>query len=130
MKKTFTFLAIATLFTSAAFAQNNGRYDDNGNGYGREVVVNTPGRGYGYDDRGGRGFGEREKDMQIARISHDYHERIENVRDDFFMRWSKKQRIIENLQNQRDHEIHEVMERYYRGGYGQREHQDHDRRNW
>lgn len=132
MKKTFTILTIATLFTSAAFAQYNGRHNDNGNG--RDVVViNTPGRGYGYDDRGGRDFREREKNMQVARINHEYNERIEDVRNNFFMRWSKKQRIIESLQDRRDHEIHEVIERYYRGGWGQRDrdyHGDHDRRNW
>lgn len=129
MKKTFTFLAIATLFTSAAFAQYNGRHDDNGNGYGRNVVINAPGRGYGYDDRGGN-FGEREKDMQITRINYQYNERIESVRNNFFMRWSKKQRIIESLQCQRDQEIHGVMEKFYHGGYQHRDHDDRDRRNW
>ena len=68
--------------------------------------------------------------MQIARINHEYNERIESVKNNFFMRWGKKQRIIESLQYQRDQEIHGVMERFYHSGYHHWGHDDHDRRNW
>ena len=135
MKKTFTLLATAVLFTSAAFAQYNGRSRDNGYGNNNphDVVINNPDRGYGYDDRGGRDFYEREKNMQIARINHEYNERIESVRNNFFMRWHKKQRIIESLQVQRDEEIRLVFEKYRHHEYRHRDnddYDDHDRRNW
>jgi Ni/Co efflux regulator RcnB len=75
MKKTFTILAVATVLTSAAFAQydgnrrNDNKYDNNNS---HDVVVNNfPTRGNGYNDRGDSYFSEREKDIQIAQINQE-----------------------------------------------------------
>ncbi len=137
MKKTFTLLATAVLFTLEAFAQYNDRQNNYVYGNSRDVVISNPGCGISNDDRGRRDFGEREKDMRIARINHEYNERIESVRNNFFMRWHKKQRRIESLQVQRDEEIRLVFEKYRHHEYRHRDHDDrdrdhydHDRRNW
>jgi hypothetical protein len=130
MKRTFTILAAVMLFTTAASAQY--RSDRSGdNGYDNTIGMNTPDRGDGYGNRGRNYyFPEREKDMQIARINHEYHERIEGVRFNYFMPRFKKQRVIEALQYQRDRDIHEVMENFYGRGRYHRDHDDHSRRNW
>jgi hypothetical protein len=128
MKKTFTILAAVIFFTTAASAQyRRDRYDDKG--YDNTVGMNTRENGYG--DRGRNYyFSEREKDMQIARINHEYHERMEAVRFNFYMSRFRKARIIEGLQFKRDREIHEVMENFYGRGRYHRDHDDDDRRNW
>jgi len=147
MKKTFTFLAAAVLMTTAALAQNNNhndddygkasnqRYDNHGNNNPRDIVMNND-RDWRDGDRGRRSyyFAEREKDMQIAQINHAYNDRIQSVRNKFFMGRYQKERIIASLQFQRENEIRSVMERFYRSGnqYGHRDNRydDHDRRDW
>jgi hypothetical protein len=130
MKKTFTILAAVMCIATAASAQYRGDRSG-GNGYDNTVGMNTNDRGNGYGDRGRNYyFSEREKDMQIARINHEYHERMQAVRFNFFMSRFKKQRIMEGLQFKRDREIHNVMENFYGRGRYHRDHDDHDRRNW
>jgi hypothetical protein len=133
MKKTFTILAVATLFTSAAFAQydgnrrNDNKYDNNNS---HDVVVNSfPTRGGGYNDKGVRYFSEREKDMQIAQINREYNYKIQSVKNQFFMSRFQKSRKIDALNFQRDREIHSVIEKFNHQGYNKKGH-DRDRNNW
>ncbi len=166
MKKSFTLLATVVLLSSAAFAQyggnhqgNNGNgnngYGNNGNSNGNNGYGNN---GYGnntpdprdvvvYDNRrgnngGGYYFSERDKDIQIAQINRNYYGRMESVRNRFFMPRFKKERIIAELQFQRDQEVRSVYDRFnsrnnagnqrgYQFNNHDRDHDhDHDRRNW
>jgi hypothetical protein len=133
MKKTFTILAVATLLTSAAFAQydgsrrNDNKYDNNNS---HDVVVNNfPTRGSGYNDRGDRYFSEREKDMQIAQINQEYNYKIQSVRNQFFMGRYQKKRRIDALNFQRKQEIFSVVEKFNHQAYNKRGH-GRDRNNW
>ena len=141
MKKTFTFLAVAFLMTSAAFAQynnnqpGNNNYGNNNygnNSYGNnQVVVAADHRGNW--DNGHHFFGEREKNMQIDRINYVYDKKIEHVENAFFMGRHKKDCKIAELQSQRDYEIGCVVAKFNerKVHFDQDDnHYDHDRRNW
>lgn len=137
MKKTFTLLATVALMTSAAFAQNNGNHrgDNYGNDNHRDIAINNNrDRGDDYNDRGTYYFTEREKDMQIAQINREYYNKIQSVRNKFFMGRYQKERMITSLQFQRDEEVHSVMAKFNRreNHYDQRDsrYRDHDNRNW
>ena len=68
--------------------------------------------------------------MQINQVNREYDYKIQSVKSRYFMSWYQKKRIINNLEAQRDNEIHEVMHRFLSpknkfGDYGRK-----DRRNW
>ena len=149
MKNFFTLL-LATAMLSTAFAQYGERgqrdndkendvyvpndnqgcgkhdddYDRDNKGYGRND------NGYGRNDKGyGRGtyvFTVREKNMQIARINREYDYKIQSVKNRFGIGWHQKNRIINNLENQRDEEIFQVIRKFksHRNKF-----RDYDRRN-
>ena len=138
MKKTCTLLAAIVLITTAAVAQNNNRNQrDNNyeNGNPHDVAINdNHNRGRGYDDRGSRYFYERERDMRIAEINREYNNRIQSVRNKFFMNQHQKERIINSLQFQREKEIRSVTakfnQREYRYDKKDGRFNDHDKKNW
>jgi len=122
MKKIFTLLFAAALFTTA-HAQNGNRDNkqnnqrDNQNGYGKDVAVND--NRYDKNDRGdyGKFSMERKREMQIAQINREYDTKIQRVKSDFFMRRFEKQREIRFLEEQRYREIKRVSAQYGRNGY-------------
>jgi hypothetical protein len=141
MKKTFTFLAAAILMAAAAIAQNNNH--QNNNEYNDEYGSNNP-RNVPMDNdndwrkrnKGKKAYylALRERDIQIAQISREYNNRIQSVRNNFFMGRYKKERIINTLQFQRDEEIRLVIARFnHRENHyskNNRWYQDRDNRNW
>ena len=109
MKKIFTLLAAVCLSTSI-FAQYQG--DQKGYGKGNDVAYNDR---YKKDD--GRfndhdNFGKRGIEMKVAAINRDYDQRIERVRSNWFMNRFKKERIINNLEDQRRTEIRMVYAKF------------------
>ncbi len=126
MKKIFTLLFAATLFT-AANAQNGNRDNkqndqrNNQSGYGKSVATNND--RYDKDDR--RDFGkfsmERKRDMQIAQINREFDNKIQKVRSSFFMSRFEKQREIRFLEDKRRMEIKKVYMQVNSGRYD-----DHD----
>jgi hypothetical protein len=129
MKKTFTLLATIALMISAAFAQYNDdrRRDDNyGNNNPRDYAFkNKHDNDEHFNDRGRYSFSEREKNFQIAQINRDYYNRIQSVKNKFFMGRYQKERKIELLQMQREDAIRSVLMRF--NDRDNRYH-DHDRR--
>ena len=125
MKKIFTLLFAATLFT-AANAQNGNRDSkqndqrDNQSGYGKPVATNND--RYDKDDR--RDYGkfsmERKRDMQIAQINREYDYKIQKVKSSFFMNRFEKQREIRFLEDKRRMEIKKVYMQFNRGRYDDR----------
>lgn len=111
MKKIFTLL-FATAMLSTAFAQ----YGQKGQGNkGNDVYASNDNRGFDKYDKGSYGayiFTAREKDMEIARINREYDYKIRSVRAKLFISWFHKKRLINNLELQRDNEIHEVMHKF------------------
>ncbi|MBK8087758.1 MAG: hypothetical protein IPK31_07340 [Chitinophagaceae bacterium] len=126
MKKIFTLLFAATLFT-AANAQNGNRdnkqFDqrDNQNGYGKGSTVNN-GR-YEKDDRdnNSKRYNERKRDMQIAQINREYDYKIQKVRSSFYMNRFQKQREIRFLEDKRRMEIKKVNMQFSKGRYNDRD---------
>ena len=132
MKKAFTLLAMAALFTAASFAQ----YNDNNYGKSRDrdaaVNNNRDRKGNGIE-RGKYYFSAREKNGQISIINRDYYWKIESVKNKFFMGRSKKERLVHSLKMQRNAEIHSVIARFNdrRNRFNQRDnnYNERDRRN-
>jgi hypothetical protein len=132
MKKIFTLL-FAVGFLTAANAQpgsrDNHQYDqrnDQPNGQwdksnGRDVAGNND--RYGNDDRYDKGYGSygRDREMQIAQINRRYDFKIQQVRNDFFMRRYEKRRVISSLEEQRQQEIRML---YVRSGNNRDWHHD------
>ncbi|MEQ1797952.1 MAG: hypothetical protein ABL872_08360 [Lacibacter sp.] len=126
MKKIFTLLFAATLFT-AANAQNGNRdnkqYDQRNDqtGYGKPVATNND--RYDKDDR--RDYGkfsmERKRDMQIAQINREFDYKIQKVRSSFYMNRFEKQRQIRFLEDKRRMEIKKVYMQFNRGRYDDRD---------
>ena len=143
MKKIFTLL-FAVGFLTAVNAQpgtrdtrDNQQYGqrdnqqntqlDNNNGYsnGRDVAPND-GR-FGNDDRYDNRnsiYGRGSMQMQIAQINRKYDFRVQQVRNDFFMRRYEKMRAINSLEFQRQQEIRMLYARSNNRGW-QRDH-DYD----
>lgn len=120
--KTFFTLLFTTAMLSTAFAQY-GQRDDRDRTKENDVYVSNDNRGYdnrddkGFDkhDKGynrGYFFTPRERDMQIAQINREYNYRIQSVQNKYFMSWYQKKRLINNLEVQRDDEIHEVIHKF------------------
>ena len=122
--KTFFTLLFTTAMLSTAFAQYSQR-DDRDRTKENDVYVSNDNRGYDkydYDDKGfdkhnkdykGRYFfTPRERDMQISQINREYNYRIQSVQNKYFMSWYQKKRLINNLEVQRDDEIHEVIHKF------------------
>lgn len=156
MKKTCTFFAAVFLMVSVAAAQNNNHQRDNNNeddnyGNGNQQRDNNYGNNphdagnnnnhywhNGDRNRKDYNFAEREKDIQIAQINREYNNRIQSVRNKFFMGRYQKERIINSLQFQRQEEIRSVMINFNRrdNGYGRRNNRyhdhdhEHDNNNW
>lgn len=126
MKKIFTLLFAATLFT-AANAQNGNRDNkqndqrDNQAGYGKPVATNND--RYDRDDR--RDYGkfsmERRRDMQITQINREYDYKIQKVKSSFFMNRFEKQREIRFLEDKRRMEIKKVYMQFGKGRYDDRD---------
>jgi hypothetical protein len=113
MKKIFTLMLSATLFSSA-FAQYDSR-DQNDHKYdkGRDVGINDN-RHKNEDERSYDKYSSnnREKDMQIMQINREYDYRIQAVKNKPFMNWYKKARMISMLEDQRNDEIRMVYAQF------------------
>ncbi len=126
MKKIFTLLFAATLFT-AANAQNRNRDNkqndqrDNQTGYGKTVTTNND--RYDKDDRrdNGRFSMERKRELQIAQINREYDYKIQKVKSSFFMNRFEKQREIRFLEDKRRMEIKKVNMQFSKGRYDDRD---------
>lgn len=138
MKKFFTLLFAVGMFAMAQAQpgtrdnrqedqQKDQRDFNQGYGNGKDLVINN--NTYGNDDRYDKdfSFGEREKNMQIARINREYDYKIQKVQRSFFLNRFEKQRQIRFLQEQRQWEINKVLYQFrdHRG-----HHNDHSRRHW
>ncbi len=101
MKKIFT-LVVTLIIVATSFAQYN-----NQSGYGRQkevVIINNDGHrndGYGRQDN----YGNRGRDMQIARVNREFDYKVAQVRSRIFMSRFKKEQIIFQLNEQRRSEI-------------------------
>jgi hypothetical protein len=132
MKKIFTLL-FAVGFLTAVNAQpgsrDNHQYNqgnDQPNGQwdksnGRDVAGNNDRNGN--DDRYDKGYGSygRDREMQLDRINRKYDFKIQQVRNDFFMRRYEKRRVISSLEEQRQQEIRML---YVRSGNNRDWHHD------
>ncbi|MFT3908352.1 MAG: hypothetical protein QM737_02920 [Ferruginibacter sp.] len=116
MKKIFTLVLTVSLAT-AAFAQFPANREGNRNN--NDVSYND--RWDRHDDnrfeKRGYYFKKREMERQIADINREYDQRICNVRDNWYMRAFKKQRIIRELEERRNCDINAVYAKFnYRNG--------------
>lgn len=154
MKKIFTLLFAAGMFTLAQ-AQPGSRDNRNGQRDNMPPVRQDDGRfdndksfisidfSFGRDDHYGnsRFSNERKRDMQIARINREYDQRIQRVRNSYFMSRWEKQRQIRFLQEQRQQEIRMVYAKFSKrnqhngwddrnGGYDRNDRNDRQGRNF
>jgi len=103
MKKIFT-LVFALGIVSLSFAQYSG--NQKSYGHNNDVAYNDShykkdnGR---FNDRSD--YGKREMEMKIADINRNYDRKIQEVRSNWFMNRSKKERMIRTLEEQRKDEI-------------------------
>ena len=134
MKKTFTLLAIATVLTTASFAQYDrphGNYDRD-----REIAATNNRDGYGHGrERGTYFFSAKDKEAAIYSINNEYRRKIESVKHRFFMGRAKKEQILYSLEMQRSAEIRNVISKFNdrRNLYDRRDDWGHDRgrkNNW
>lgn len=119
MKKIFTLLfALGTFaLVQAQPAYRSNRQTDQksyNNGYSNSYNNNYNDNQRRYDNNNS----SFDKDRMIDRINHEYEEKIERVRHNFFMGWREKQRQISFLQEQREREIKMAY-------YGDHDHNDH-----
>jgi hypothetical protein len=99
----------AVLLATASFAQY---HSDEKNSRTNDVVYNDSRYNDHNDRRNDRyGYGNRERDFQIARINREYDRRIESVKHKWMSR-SKKEAIICSLEENRRHDIRRVYEKY------------------
>lgn len=113
MKRIFTLLVAVGLVTLAQ-AQPGQR-----NGNQRDVVkvVVTDNDRYDRDGYGSDFGNERRMKMKIAEINREYDFKIQKVRNNFFhSRW-EKQRMISQLENQREREIRLVYAKFKNNRY-------------
>ena len=125
MKKIFTLL-FAVGFLTAIHAQSGSRdnrdYRDNqqSNQWGNNHDNNVVGNNSKFDshDRYDNNFGSYDGNirMQIARINQKYDFKIQQVRNNFFMRRFEKMRMIRSLEEQRQQEIRMAYARSSRWG--------------
>lgn len=103
MKKIFTLL-FAVSIVSFSFAQGMQRHPGNG----EDVSYHERGD-WRKDDRGGDryfyNYTRRELQADIAAINREYDNRICDVKDNRFMSFFRKQRMINRLQNERREEV-------------------------
>jgi hypothetical protein len=129
MKKIFTLVLSITLFTTAFAQYDRGNQQDFGNKKDNDAAYN--------DNRSKKGgdhftdnysFNKREIEIKIAQINREYEYKIRSVKNNYFMSWIKKNRMICKLEEQRQYEIKNVYERFN----GHRNHyDDHDsKKNW
>jgi hypothetical protein len=107
MKKIFTLL-FATVMLGTAFAQY-GQKGQRGQNNEDDVYVSNNDHGYDRDFRGAYVFTPRERDMQIARINRNFDMKIHAVKNKPYMGMFQKNRLIRNLEVQRDSEIQQVI---------------------
>jgi hypothetical protein len=114
MKKIFTLVAALGIFAIAQAQpdyRNNRQTDQRGYNNDNSNYYNN-----GYNDNFRRGddgdffFG---KSRMIDRINHEYDEKIERVRHNFFMGWRQKQRQISFLNEQREQALRMVYYRHH-----------------
>jgi hypothetical protein len=130
MKKIFTLL-FAVGFLTAIHAQSGSRdnrdYRDNqqSNQWGNNHDNNVVGNNSKFDshDRYDNNFGYYDGNikMQIARINQKYDFKIQQVRNNFFMRRYEKMRTIRSLEEQRKEEIRMAFARSSRWGQHDRD---------
>jgi len=102
MKKFFTLIISATLFTSA-FAQHE-------QGRDREYDRRDKKEDNRFNDR--YSFNTRERDRQVMNINREFDYKIQAVNNKLFMNRFKKARIIEALEDQRRDEIKMVYTKF------------------
>lgn len=114
MKKVFTLL-VSLIMVAAAFAQYDPDYERK-NGYDKEKDAVYNDSRYNKDDRrkidDRYSFNIRERDREIAKINREYDYRIQAVRYKYFMPNFRKERLIQNLENQRRDEIRNIYSNY------------------
>ena len=125
MKKIFTLL-VAVGFITAINAQTGSRSRDNrdtrdqqtdqrGNNKNNDVFVND-GR-YDNDDRyNNTGSYNGNIKMQIAQVNRKYDFKIQQVKNDRFIRRNEKMRVIRSLEAQRQQEIRMLYSRNNKKG--------------
>ena len=110
MKKIFTLIiALGTL--STVFAQS-GRHNDynRSNGYNGNSYSQPSYQGGHYDNRGGHDAYnapnyDRNRQVEIDRINHDYDGRIDAFRRDRSLSTYERDRRIDNMQRERDQKL-------------------------
>ena len=109
MKKIITLMG-AVLLVTASFGQY---HSDEKNSRNNDVVYNDSRYNNHNDRRNDRyDYGNRERDIQIARINREYDRKIESVKHKWFMSHSKKEAIICSLEENRRYEIKKVYQRF------------------
>ncbi|CAN5894108.1 hypothetical protein BH11BAC4_BH11BAC4_19390 [soil metagenome] len=105
MKKIFTLFVSLSMMT-LAFAQNHGNHVDNENR--NDAVYNDRNKKDNdrFNDR--NDFSKRQMDIKIADVDRDYDKQIREVKGNWYMSRSKKQRIIFKPEDQRRDEIRMV----------------------
>ena len=140
MKKILTLLIAASAFTSA-FAQDSredarrvilgggnkrdSRTTDRDNG--RDVILgNGDRRVYG---ESGERYPNSSRSSESERISREYDRKIESIRNNRQLSYEEKQRIIRQLENERNRKIRAIDEDYSRR-YERDRYEDDDDRNY
>lgn len=103
MKQVILVLLIATTSLSVS-AQRH--HDDNDR---RDRVERRNDRNYRFDKRD-----KQELRRQIARINHEYNSKIHSVKNSPFVRARVKARKINQLEDQRRHELNVCRAKFYR----------------
>ncbi len=110
MKKIFTLL-VSAFIVGSAFAQYD-QGNQKGYGHGNDMVYNSNDSWKHKKDHDSYSFSKRERDMQIAQINREYDYKIEAVKNRYFMSRYRKERIINELQDQRKEEIRNVWMKF------------------
>jgi len=126
MKKIFT-LFVSLTIVATTFAQfSSGGQKNYGYEKGKKDVAYND-KKY-KKDNDGYFFSKREMQMQVNEINREYDLKIQSVKNRFFMTRFRRDRIINNLEAQRNMELKKV---YAKFNDRHNRFDDHDqRRNW
>jgi hypothetical protein len=140
MKKIFTLLFTAGLFTASYAQENHGHHGD----YGRNDQYATSSNGH-YDNRDPDRYDHHNYDqrnrsyanqrqMQMERINREYSYKVMSIQRNWYMTNRQKRLAIRDAKNERNYKIQMINRRlsgyannsYGNNGYGR--HEDDDRR--
>lgn len=130
MKKFITLLLLAGAFSGPAFSQTpqeesrrvilgkGGSTTNTGSSDPRDIILGRDGR------NNETGYPNGTREQQVNQVNREYNEKIQSIRNNPTLTAAEKERMIRQLENDRQRKINEINKRY---NDGNRNRNDRDR---